>query len=476
MSYSAEVLNIMIAAPSDIIDEQKIVHEESNHWNLLHSESLNIILKILDWKTDTHSVVGTNPQETIDKQILHNADLLIVIFWKRLGTEVLNSKSGTLHELEEHLKLNKPAMLFYSLVPANPDDIDLEQLNEVRTLKDRYKDKALYFEYHSQEEFRNLVFNQISLFLTKRKTEIEKQSKTVKSTETRDIKELIQDPSKFITLEDIVKQEVSETLLELNENDLSFSEITSDTLPIILQNYENILRKLQEIIVTISHWGKGKQLELVTRILARIAENQVVTSSGILKKRRSGISNYPSLLLTYTAGIASVYANNYQLLYSIFSVKYKEIDSQNCETLVLKLGQITRDLASVLNLLPDYERHYISRSSYILDKLKPLFERQLFIGNDFDSTFDKFELLFTLNFIFFNQLNKDNFFGYWGPPGLYYYKIKNSWSDRENVINTTLLEAEIQKENWLPLKSGMFGGSYEKFLEILKGYSSSMFK
>lgn len=55
------------------------------------------------------------PQEIINKQVLRNCDLLIAVFWTRLGTPTGGSTSGTVEEIREHIATGKPAMIYLGI-------------------------------------------------------------------------------------------------------------------------------------------------------------------------------------------------------------------------------------------------------------------------------------------------------------------------------------------------------------------------
>jgi hypothetical protein len=49
----------------------------------------------------------------INRQVLADCDLLVAIFWTRIGSPTGSALSGTVEEIEKHLKAEKPAMLYF---------------------------------------------------------------------------------------------------------------------------------------------------------------------------------------------------------------------------------------------------------------------------------------------------------------------------------------------------------------------------
>lgn len=161
MAYKATVIQIMIASPGDVTVERNIVREEIAKWNYINSLINNIVLLPMGWETHSSPELGERPQELINKRILKNCDILIGIFWTRLGTPTGKEKSGTVEEIKEHVDAGKPAMIYFSSHPVNPSKVNHEQYAAVQSLKDSYRPTGLIEEYENIEQFREKIGRQI---------------------------------------------------------------------------------------------------------------------------------------------------------------------------------------------------------------------------------------------------------------------------------------------------------------------------
>lgn len=155
MAFEAKVFKVLISSPTDVQAEREIVVDLIREFNSLHSTLNKVVLLPVAWETHTYPLSGQRPQEIINKQIVDDSDLLVGIFWTRLGTPTGVSESGTVEEIERHLDKNKPAMLYFSQVPVVPTNLNLEQLEAVGRLKDKYKSMSLYAEYENLEKFKD---------------------------------------------------------------------------------------------------------------------------------------------------------------------------------------------------------------------------------------------------------------------------------------------------------------------------------
>src|ERR1700676_2960313 len=114
MSYEATVYNVFIASPSDVETERAIAREVIYEWNAVHAETERTILQPIGWETHSFPDMGDRAQGIINRQILEKCDILVAIFWYRLGTATGVAESGTIEEIERHLKENRPAMIYFS--------------------------------------------------------------------------------------------------------------------------------------------------------------------------------------------------------------------------------------------------------------------------------------------------------------------------------------------------------------------------
>jgi len=162
MPYDARVVKVMIASPGDVSTERQIVREVLNEWNCIHSEDRGLVLLPIGWETHSTPQMGDRPQAIINEQVLADCDLLVAIFWTRIGTPTGNAVSGTVEEIEEHLHAGKPAMLYFSSAPVRPDSVDEEQYRALKEFKQECFKLGLVEAYESLGEFRDKFSRQLS--------------------------------------------------------------------------------------------------------------------------------------------------------------------------------------------------------------------------------------------------------------------------------------------------------------------------
>ena len=171
MPYDARALKVMIASPSDVLAERLIARECIHDWNDLHAEERRTVLLPVGWDTHSSPSMDAPPQEVINGQVLEGCDLLLGIFWTRLGTPTADARSGTVEEIERHIARGGKAMLYFSDTPVVPSAIDPTQYAAVQRFFQECRQGALVETYSSHADFReklrrNLVQTVVRYFPT----------------------------------------------------------------------------------------------------------------------------------------------------------------------------------------------------------------------------------------------------------------------------------------------------------------------
>jgi hypothetical protein len=157
----------MIASPGDVQEERTVVRSCIYDWNDVNAASARIFLAPVGWETHSSPELGTRPQELINKRILQDCDILVGVFWTRLGSPTGKSASGTVEEIEEHRAAGKPAMLYFSARPAAPETIDGQQLEALNIFKSKCKSDGLIETFDTVEELRAKFTRQLSICVAK---------------------------------------------------------------------------------------------------------------------------------------------------------------------------------------------------------------------------------------------------------------------------------------------------------------------
>lgn len=162
MSYQTTTYRILIASPSDVTLAKDAITEVIHRWNRVNSDFYKISLLPVKCETDAAPEAGDGPQEIINRQLVENSDILIGIFWTRIGTKTIKAESGTVEEIEHFIKTSKPTMIYFSSERIDPNKIDLKQKKRLDKFKNKIKNNAYVENYKTINELNEKVDRQLT--------------------------------------------------------------------------------------------------------------------------------------------------------------------------------------------------------------------------------------------------------------------------------------------------------------------------
>jgi hypothetical protein len=162
-------LRIVVASPNDVKPERDVLPSVIDEVNRYIAADRGLHLELSRWETDTHpGFHPEGPQGLIDPILkITDCDLLLGIFWKRLGTPTAGGKTGTEHEFDlayEAWKVKrKPQIFFYfNEKPYLPKSkAEAEQWGQVIEFKDRFPKEGLWWPYKGKTQFEKQVRNHL---------------------------------------------------------------------------------------------------------------------------------------------------------------------------------------------------------------------------------------------------------------------------------------------------------------------------
>jgi hypothetical protein len=152
MTFPATVVRVLIASPGDTGQARVLLRDVLQEWNSLHAEDAHVMLLPVMWERDATPEMGDRPQGIINRQLVDASDVLVGIFWTRLGTPTSEAESGTAEEIERFIRAGKPVLIYFSQEPVVLNSIDAEEYKRLDTFRESLKDRGLFDGYSSQDE------------------------------------------------------------------------------------------------------------------------------------------------------------------------------------------------------------------------------------------------------------------------------------------------------------------------------------
>ena len=157
MTFKADVLRILIASPSDLAEERTAAIRAINDWNALHSSAEQIVLLPVAWETHSRPAFGDRPQAILNQQLVDDCDILIGMFWARLGSDTGKAPSGTVEEIDRMAAASRPVMIYFSDRPVAPSAINLDQMGKLAAFKAETMVHALVGSFTSLDELNSIL-------------------------------------------------------------------------------------------------------------------------------------------------------------------------------------------------------------------------------------------------------------------------------------------------------------------------------
>ncbi len=165
MPFSATVLKVLIASPSDVQEERGIIAQALHAWNAANASSRKIVLLPVMWETHAAPQMGVPGQVYINEDVAGDCDLLIGTFWSRLGSPTGAGSSGTVEEIRLFLSQKKPVMLYFSKKSGSLEDADWQQIEKLKEFKKSVRNHGFQGEYESVYELKDKLTHHLQLAL-----------------------------------------------------------------------------------------------------------------------------------------------------------------------------------------------------------------------------------------------------------------------------------------------------------------------
>jgi len=161
---------LILVAPDDVENEVDAIRATIDQANQLRR---NQRLKLWYWRTDsTPGLHLDGAQGLTDEQMrIPDADLVIAVFWSRLGTPVLEDASGTAHELrlawDSWRRTRKPVVWIYFCLRDVPQAAlrDPSQFPALSDFRGSLPAEQSYSEFGTLEQLRSDFTNHLGIWL-----------------------------------------------------------------------------------------------------------------------------------------------------------------------------------------------------------------------------------------------------------------------------------------------------------------------
>lgn len=164
MSNNVRHYKIMLGGPNDTEEKLKVIENAINEWNKRYTDVFKVQFNFLSGKSAAPLLMkDTDGQEVINDQVIPNCDMMLALFWTRLGSPTQRAESGTLEEIEQFLNAKKRVLLYFSESVILPTGIDSKQFKNVLAFKKEIEEKrlGLHATVKTDDELRDKVIDDL---------------------------------------------------------------------------------------------------------------------------------------------------------------------------------------------------------------------------------------------------------------------------------------------------------------------------
>lgn len=479
MPIEVKLYRVLIASPGDVADERDIVREEVARWNAMYSATMEIVLLPMGWETDATPDLRERGQAVINRQLVDNCDLLIGVFWTRIGTPTPEAESGTVEEIERAAAEGRRCIVYFSDKAAPPSTIEKQQYERLQKYKNELNQRGLTCLYEDNSEFREKVSRHITTAIQeivredKERRAAEQEARVTEQaigldTQPRQqpttlnfgltnlvdsqatIKQLIESRFGVQDLEDIKQREIAEIQNTLNSPDLSVlfnQQPTVESISAIAQVIEAVSTPSIFALASIGKYGDDTSidwLEIVGDWVERLSTRKLESGYTWI----SFIKTYPGLLTFYSIGISALRSGKIDFIKEVIK---RRIYSREYNIELQLVEAIDPRYVFYSDVQKFIEPGFDRRHTPISDHLAPLIKSKLYpneLEERYLDWFDLFEFLVSLKSV---QLKREHpYFGSF------------TWRTETNrFIIKAIQEATLEKGRLGIAISKLFGGSQE---------------
>src|SRR3990172_1876212 len=151
MPKSISSLRLFVASPADLDEERKILAGVVQELNSYLPQQHGIFIDLISLDAHVSPGVGTDPQNVINQKLSSDCDIVIAMFWTRIGSPTPRAQSGTVEEIENayaRWQENSDSvrlMVYFKNTPISPSNIDPDQIKQLNEYQDRLGKKGIYY-------------------------------------------------------------------------------------------------------------------------------------------------------------------------------------------------------------------------------------------------------------------------------------------------------------------------------------------
>jgi hypothetical protein len=263
-----------------------------------------------------------------------------------------------------------------------------------------------------------------------------------------------------IEYDDLVREQcnLAKTAI-LKEAHYNF-ELTKEKFDHYASLHEKAVSNLIDMSILVGKYGKDYHIQALTKCIVELCLRPFVVE----RAYTSYLHSIGAVLVFNALGLALVKNSKFKALNELFKTKvppYNFLGSYPKNILQLLCEKHIKKEA--LNSLMEQDYNF-PRSFFIKKQLNSHFKEEFYSDDEFENEFDKWEMMESLMFGY--RKDYKPFPSFYVPDGDFVNHARENFS-RQDSFTEFYKSADALKQDWPPVKDGLFGGKYEEYVNIL---------
>ena len=276
------------------------------------------------------------------------------------------------------------------------------------------------------------------------------------------LKRYISEPRYRIRLSDLVDETVARIVEVASGDDFSGNSQTPTTGSVTARvwRYEAICSTLLAMAAVGGFWAEEDHYDVWQRALERLGSNVSVSGNTFWLD----LQRYPATLLFYALGLGAVESDRLRFVEHLLGATIRKYENDVFSVEILPPSCLFDGGGQEMQILKGMKKHYAPLNDWIQDALWRYFQHMTSHKDKYTLTFDKFEILIALGYLY--RVDQSNLadWGPWAPLGAFAYRHQN----RVRIMKE-IDESLSEDQNDSPfVKSGIFGRNTEDCMRIVK--------
>ena len=121
-------------------------------WNAIYGEQFGAVVVSLNWRDHSTAEHGIRPQASLNAQLVDSCDILIALFWARLGSETGEAESGTVEEIGEARARGAYVGILRCSRDVPQENLNTEQVQKLESYLKRIESESLILRYADEAD------------------------------------------------------------------------------------------------------------------------------------------------------------------------------------------------------------------------------------------------------------------------------------------------------------------------------------